>query len=149
MNTTPNFTLQNVTLAGGNNASAISGSNDTGVNIPITGTVTFSNINTSHNGSAIGVTSNGTVAIGASGSAVSFDNNTAPSGGAISTTNAAVLISGSATFSGNRATSGNGGAINSTGSQTFTITNTGPGASRSWATALRRAAARSSCKTTR
>ena len=120
-NTTPNFPLQNVTIEGGNNASAISGSNLNGVNIPITGTVTFSNIHTTQNGGAIGVTSNGTVTIGAGGSAVSFDNNSAPSGGAISITNAGFALSDSATFSGNTATSGNGGAISSSGNSAFTI----------------------------
>jgi outer membrane autotransporter protein len=120
-NTTPNFPLQNVTIAGGNNASAISGNNLDGVNIPITGSVTFSNINTTQNGSAIGVTSNGTVAIGATGSTVSFDNNTAHTGGAISITNAGFALLGNATFSGNAATAGNGGAIISSGNSAFTI----------------------------
>jgi predicted outer membrane repeat protein len=120
-NSVPNLSLQNVTIEGGNNTSAISGVNDQGVNIPITGNVTFSNIHTPQTGSAIGLTSNGTVAIGGSGSAVSFDNNTAPSGGAISIANAGFALSGIATFSGNMATSGNGGAINSAGNSAFTI----------------------------
>ncbi len=126
MNATPNLTLQNDTVTGSGNVSVISGTNLGGLNIPLTGQVTFSNINDSQSGSVIGVTSNGTVAIGSPGSTVVFINDTAPNGGAISVANAAVAISGSETFMDDKATSGNGGAINSTGSQRFTITDTGP-----------------------
>ncbi len=122
MNAAPNLSLEDVTITGGNNASLISGSNLQGVNIPITGAVTFSNINAPQNGSAIGVTSNGKVAVGSSGSTVVFTGNiAAQNGGAIFTTNASVAISGNAIFAGNTATSGYGGAISSTGIQSFEI----------------------------
>jgi predicted outer membrane repeat protein len=122
MNATPNFPLQNVTITGSNNTPVISGSNLGGVNIPTTGTVTFSSINTLPLARSINVISNGTFAIGSLGSTVQFLNNTEPTGGAIFVQNAGVAISGSAIFSGNTASSGSGGAIDSAGNSGFTMT---------------------------
>ncbi len=109
----------------GSNGGAISGSNvASGTSIPITGSATFSNNTaTTGSGGAIGFPNvNGVLTIGTSGSTVIFtDNSAAQNGGAISVSNAALAISGSASFTNNTATSGNGGAINDTGGQSVII----------------------------
>jgi predicted outer membrane repeat protein len=122
-----NSTTQNITIIGGSrsNGGAISGSNvASGTSIPITGSATFSNNTaTTGSGGAIGFPNvNGILTIGTSGSTVIFtDNSAAQNGGAISVSNAALAISGSASFTNNTATSGNGGAINDTGGQSVII----------------------------
>ena len=120
-----NSTTQNITITGGSrsNGGAISGSNvATGTSIPITGSATFLNNRATGNGGAIGFPNlNGTLSIGSPGSTVVFTGNTALNGGAIDDANAALALSGNATFSGNTATSGSGGAIHNTGGQSVII----------------------------
>ena len=120
-----NSTTQNITITGGSrsNGGAISGSNvASGTSIPITGSATFLNNTATGNGGAIGFPNlNGTLSIGSPGSTVVFTGNTALNGGAIDDANAALALSGNATFSGNTATSGSGGAIHNTGGQSVII----------------------------
>ena len=120
-----NAPTQTITITGGSrsNGGAISGSNvATGTSIPITGSATFLNNRATGNGGAIGFPNiNGTLSIGSPGSTVVFIGNTALNGGAIDDANAALALSGNATFSGNTATSGSGGAIHNTGGQSVII----------------------------
>ncbi len=120
-----NAPIQTITITGGSrsNGGAISGSNvASGTSIPITGSATFLNNTATGSGGAIGFPNlNGTLSIGSPGSTVVFTGNTALNGGAIDDANAALALSGNATFSGNRATSGSGGAIHNTGGQSVII----------------------------
>ncbi|HEY1860209.1 MAG TPA: hypothetical protein VGG61_07635, partial [Gemmataceae bacterium] len=124
-----NAPTQTITITGGSrsNGGAISGSNvATGTSIPITGSATFLNNTATGNGGAIGFPNlNGTLSIGSPGSTVVFTGNTALNGGAIDDANAALALSGNATFSGNTATSGSGGAIHNTGGQSVIIGDSG------------------------
>ena len=124
-----NSTTQNITITGGSrsNGGAISGSNvASGTSIPITGSVTFLDNTATGSGGAIGFPNlNGTLSIGSPGSTVVFTGNSALNGGAIEDANAALALSGNATFSGNRATSGSGGAIHNTGGQSVIIGDSG------------------------